>query len=141
MTTQAHPEPARPGSLGRWLLGIPAILFGAATLLEGGHVLFGGPEARAAAGNVVLFVLVFNFSAGVFYLLGGAATLLRQQWAVWIARALALGTLGVFVAFGVHVLTGGAFEPRTVVAMTVRSGFWVAQALLLPRVLGSRADG
>ena len=34
----------------------------------------------------------------------------------------------------VHVLTGGAHEPRTVVAMTLRSAFWVAQALLLPRI-------
>jgi hypothetical protein len=32
----------------------------------------------------------------------------------------------------------GAFELRTVVAMTLRSGFWVTQALLLPRVLDRR---
>ena len=51
---------------------------------------------------------------------------------------LAVATLVVFVAFGVHVLAGGAFELRTVIAMTLRSGFWVTQALLLPRVLDRR---
>lgn len=34
-----------------------------------------------------------------------------------------------------HVATGGAFETRTAVAMSVRSVFWVVQALVLPRLL------
>ena len=102
-------------------------------------MLFGGPAARAAAGNVVPFVLLFNFAAGFAYIHGGLATLLQRGWAVWLARALAAATLLVFAAFGLHVLTGGAYEPRTVVAMTLRSGFWLAQALLLPRLLGVRS--
>lgn len=121
--------------LGRWLLGGIAIAFGAATLLEGGNVLFGGPAARAEAGNVVPFVLMFNFGAGFAYVAGGLSTLLNRGWSIWVARVVALSTLLVFAAFGVHVLSGGAHEMRTLIAMTLRSGFWVAQALLLPRVL------
>jgi hypothetical protein len=83
-------------------------------------------------------VLLFNFGAGFAYVLAGLAALLGGSWATWIARALAVATLVVFVAFGVHVLAGGAFELRTVIAMTLRSGFWVTQALLLPRVLDRR---
>jgi hypothetical protein len=120
---------------GRWLLGAVAVVFGVVTLLEGGHVLWGGPAARAAAGNVVPFVLIFNFTAGFAYVTGGLATLLGRGWSVWVAAGLALCTLLVFAALGVHVLSGGAHEPRTLVAMTIRSGFWVTQALLLPRVL------
>jgi len=120
----------------RWIAGGLAVAFGLATLVEGGHVLFGGPAARAAAGNVVPFVLMFNFSAGFVYVLGGFATLFRRPWAVWVARAIALSTLLVFAALGIHVLAGGAYELRTPVAMTVRSGFWIAQALVLSRVLG-----
>jgi hypothetical protein len=112
-----------------------AIAFGVATLVEGGHVLFGGPAARAEAGDVVPFVLMFNFGAGLAYVVGGLATLLRRGWAIWVARALALSTLLVFAAFALHLLLGGAYETRTLIAMTLRSGFWVAQALLLPRVL------
>ena len=63
----------------------------------------------------------------------GATNVLRT----W-RKGLAVATLVVVVAFGVHVLAGGAFELRTVIAMTLRSGFWVTQALLLPRVLDRR---
>lgn len=129
---------ARRARLWRWALGVTAIGFGAATLLEGGHVLFGGPAARAAAGHVVPFVLVFNFSAGFAYVLAGVAALLDRAWSLWVARALAVTSLAVFAAFGVHVATGGAHELRTVIAMTLRTGFWIAQSLLLPGVLARR---
>lgn len=122
-------------AVGRWALGVLALGFGVATLVEGGHVLFGGPAARAAAGAVVPFVLVFNVGAGPLYLLAGAATLGERVWAVWVARALALATLGVLAALAVHVVRGGAYEHRTVVAMSLRSAFWVMQALALPHVL------
>ena len=134
--TVSYPQPRL--RLGRWALGATAVLFGVATLVEGGHVLFGGPAARQEAGNVVSFVLLFNFGAGFAYVLAGLAALLGGSWATWIARALAVATLVVVVAFGVHVLAGGPFELRTVIAMTLRSGFWVTQALLLPRVLDRR---
>lgn len=126
-------------SAGRWLLGLLAIGFGAATVLEGGHVLFGGAAARAEAGQVVPFVLLFNFSAGFVYVVTGLAALLDRRWAVWLARALAVATLGVFAAFGVHVLLGGTFERRTMLAMPLRSAFWLVQAVALPRVLGARS--
>jgi hypothetical protein len=122
----------------RWrsVAGGFAIAFGVATLLEGGHVLFGGPAARAEAGNFVPFVLWFNFAAGFAYVAAGAATLLERRSAVWLARVIAGSTALVFMAFGVHVALGGAFESRTVVAMTLRTAFWVAQALVLRKLLG-----
>ncbi len=129
------PRQAVPGGW-RWLAGGLAVAFGVATVVEGGHVLFGGPEARAEAGNVVPFVLVFNFSAAFVYLAAGLGTLSGRRWAVWLARALAGATALVFAAFAVHLLEGGAFERRTVLAMTVRTVFWAAQALTLPRLLG-----
>lgn len=131
MTANDASPPPRPAL--RWIAGALAVAFGVATLVEGASVLFGGPQARAAAGNVVPFVLVFNFAAGFGYVVAGAATLLGRRWSVWVARALALSTLAVFAALGAHILLGGAFEPRTPVAMTVRSVFWVAQSLVLRR--------
>ena len=125
----------------RWIAGGLALAFGIATLVEGGHVLFGGPGARAEAGDVVPFVLAFNFGAGFAYVLAGLLTLLRRKWAVWIARAIALSTMLVFGAFGLHVLSGGAYETRTLVAMSLRSGFWVVQALVLPRLLEGNTKG
>ncbi len=130
----AATEAAR-SSVWRWVGGGLAIAFGLATLAEGGHVLFGGPEARAEAGNVVPFVLMFNFGAAFAYVAAGVATLAGRAWAVWLARAIAAATLLVFLAFGVHALQGGAFETRTLVAMTVRTLFWAAQSLTLPALL------
>ncbi len=125
------------GRASRWrlLAGGLAIVFGAATLVEGGQVLFGGPEARAAAGDVVPFVLTFNFISGFLYVAAGLATLTARGWAVWLARGLAVSILVVFAALGVHAAQGGAYETRTVVAMTIRTAFWAVQALVLPALL------
>ena len=51
----------------RWTvaLALVAILFGAVTIAAGGRTLMGGVEARAAAGNIVSFVLWFNFAAAL----------------------------------------------------------------------------
>ncbi len=119
----------------RWVAGGLAVAFGVATVVSGGRVLLGVPAAREAAGRVVLFVLVFNTAAGVAYVLAGVATLAGRRWAIPLARLLAVATLVVFAALGVHVLAGGDAEVRTGVAMVFRSAFWVAEALLLPRLL------
>ena len=132
MSTATVARPRSRPAAGRWLLGGLAVVFGVATLLEGGNILWGGPDA---AGNVVPFVLMFNFGAGFAYVAGGLATLLGRGWSIWVARGLAISTLLVFAAFGVHVLSGRSHETRTLIVMTLRSGFWVAQALLLPRLL------
>lgn len=128
----------RATSAVRWGLGLSAVLFGMATLVEGGHVLFGGPAARAEAGNIVPFVLAFNFAAGFVYVIAGLGIMTRRRWVLGVARSLAVSTLLVFAMLGVHIVAGGAFEARTVMAMTLRSAFWVAQALALARILDGK---
>jgi hypothetical protein len=123
------------GSRWRYVAGASAVAFGLATLVEGGQVLFGGPEARAAAGNVVPFVLSFNFAAGFFYLAAGALTLAGRSLARHLATGLAVGTAVILALFLAHAAQGGAFEPRTMVALPVRLAFWVAQAVALRRLL------
>ena len=78
----------------------------------------------------VPFVLWFNFLAGFAYVVAGIGLLFKNGWAARVAIAIALATLGVFAAFGVHALSGGAYELRTVVAMTFRSVVWCAIAAL-----------
>ncbi|RLA35049.1 MAG: hypothetical protein DRR11_01185 [Gammaproteobacteria bacterium] len=110
--------------------GIIGVLFGLLTIREGGAVLFVDGAARVAAGDFVPFVLWFNFLAGFAYLVAGVGLLFRQAWAARVALAIALATLGVFAALGVHVVSGGAYEMRTVVAMTLRSTIWLAIAAI-----------
>jgi PAS domain-containing protein len=44
-------------------------VFGAVTILSGGRALFGILERRAELGNLVSFVLWFNFLVGFVYIL------------------------------------------------------------------------
>jgi hypothetical protein len=110
------------------ILGVIAIVFGALTIFSGGRALFGGDEARAAVGHAVGFVLWFNFLAGFAYVLTGIGILARKPWAAATALALALSTGGVALAFGLHVINGGAYEIRTVGALALRLGFWMVAA-------------
>ena len=125
---------ARP----RWALiaAIVAVLFGILTVLSGGRALFGDDAARAAVGNAVAFVLWFNFVAGFVYVIAGIGLALWRRWAAQLSAIIAIATLFVFAAFGWHVASGGAFEMRTVGAMILRSGIWIAIAIPACRTLG-----
>ena len=112
-----------------WIMAIVAMAFGVLTLKSGGAVLFFDDEARAAAGDYVPFVLWFNFVAGFAYILAGVGLIMRKHAAAKLAMVIAVATLAVFAAFGVYILSGGAFEMRTVVAMSIRSLVWVTIAL------------
>jgi hypothetical protein len=112
-----------------------AIVFGIMTVLTGGRALFGSLESRADFGNAVPFVLWFNFLAGFVYIVAGVGLLLCRRWAVYTSLFVAVSTILVFVAFGVHVIGGGAFERRTIGALTIRSLFWVAVTILSIRAM------
>lgn len=119
--------------VGHWLLAAIALLFGALTIKSGGAVLFFDGEARAAAGNYVGFVLWFNFLAGFLYILAGVGLFKRAWWAPPLAATIALLTLMIFAAFGLHILNGGAFEQRTIGAMSLRFSVWVIIAVFAYR--------
>lgn len=114
-------------------VAIVAGLFGALTVFSGGMALFGPPSARQAVGDAVRFVLIFNFLAGFAYVIAAAALWFHHPLARPLALVIGLATLAIFAAFGVAVLQGTPFEMRTVGAMTLRAGFWLTVALLLPR--------
>ena len=107
---------------------IAAAVFGAATIRAGGSVLFG--DGAQTAGNVVGFVLWFNFFAGFAYVVAGIGLWMRRDWTAPLALAIAAGTVLVFGAFGIHVIAGGAFEARTAWAMTLRCAVWIVIAAL-----------
>lgn len=114
-----------------YLLAAVAIIFGAATIKEGSAVLFFDPAARVNAGNYVPFVLWSNTISGFLYVVAGIAIFFRLRWAFALSATIAATTAAVFAALGVHILLGGLFEMRTVAAMALRTGVWVAIALVL----------
>lgn len=121
------PTSRRP-SIGLRAAALLVIGFGLLTLKEGGMTLSGNTEAVAAAGAYVPFVLWFNFLAGFAYVVAGVGLWMQRRWAVWLAVAIAVATALVFIAFAVHVATGGAYAQRTVVAMSLRLLVWTAIA-------------
>jgi hypothetical protein len=118
-----------------WALSLVAVGFGLLTIKEGGLTLSGDAAAVAAAGNYVPFVLWFNFVAGFAYVVAGAGLWMQQRWAVWLAVVIAVATALTFAAFGAHVVSGGAYEQRTVMAMSLRTLAWLAIAAIAWRRL------
>jgi hypothetical protein len=123
----------------RWNLVVAALacVFGVASVAKGAQVLFWSGSARAEAGHYVPFVLWFNFLAGFAYVAAAWGIALRRRWSAKLARGIFGATALVFVAFGAHVLSGGAFEATTVAAMTLRTAAWGAIALVTDRQLST----
>ena len=120
------------------VVALLAIAFGMLTIKSGGQVVFGNVAARTAAGNFVPFVVWFNFLAGFVYIAAGVGLWVRRRRAVVLAAALAAGTALTFAAFGAHIANGGAYEMRTVWALTLRLVVWSAITLFAWRVLWTR---
>lgn len=125
----------RPRGFPIWAISLVALGFGLLTIKEGGTILFGDEAARNAAGNYVPFVLWFNFVAGFAYVIAGAGLWMQQRWAAWLAVAIAAATACTFAAFGMHVYSGGAYEQRTVIAMSLRTLVWATIAAIAWRAL------
>jgi hypothetical protein len=114
----------------RWaiLAAVFVGIFGILSLVSGGGVLFVEGASREAAGNYVPFVVWFNFLVGFAYIAGAAGLFLWRSWVTPLAFSIAALTILVFAAFGIHILMDGAYEMRTVGAMTLRSFVWLGIA-------------
>jgi hypothetical protein len=121
--TQGARHDRRDGFLGRPTLEALAAgrsarqpsLFGVATLVEGGHVLLGGPAARDRGRQRRLVRAGLQLRRGLRLRRSQARDPARPVMGHLDRRERSRSsTLVVFVAFGVHVLAGGAFELRTV---------------------------
>lgn len=126
-TLKAPPAPSLP-TRGAAIL---ALVFGALTIVSGGAVLFGGEAVRAGAGDVVPFVLWFNFLAGFAYVAAAWGIWTRATWAFPVSLAIAASTLAVAAVFAVVVAGGADFEMRTVGALILRFAVWAGIALLI----------
>ena len=117
----------------RKAIGAFAIVFGVGSLISGGGAIFGGEATRALAGNVVPFVVWFNFLGGLAYIAAGAGIYAARGWAPPLSAAIAAASLVVFGLFGLKVWSGAAYEMRTVWAMSFRCAVWVGIAFVACR--------
>ena len=119
------------------MIGAIAILFGALTIWSGGQVLFGPDASRTEAGNYLPVILWFNFLSGFLYVLAGIELPRWRESSVVLAAILATALVLVWIYFGLHILVGGAYEQRTLLAMVLRLAFWLVTAVLTYRALKS----
>lgn len=117
-----------------WIIALIAVGFGVMTLKGGGAVLFGDDATRTAAGDYVPWLLWFNFLSGFVYIVAGAGLWLQKRWAAQLSIALAAAIALAFAGFGFHILSGGEFEQRTVIAMSARLGVWSVIAAVVFRL-------
>lgn len=117
-----------------WLtiMAIVAVLFGIATIKEGGTVLF-TEAGKQGAGNYVPFVLWFNFIAGFAYIMAGITMFRLKSCSRRLAAVIAISTTIVFILLGIHIFNGAPYEIRTVMAMTIRSTLWIFIAIVALR--------
>lgn len=111
-----------------WLIALVAVVFGIMTLKGGGTVLFGDEAARIAAGNYVPWLLWFNFISGFVYIAAGIGLWLQQRWAHRLSIGLVAAIAIAYALFGLHIYSGGAYEQRTLIAMSARLVVWLAIA-------------
>ena len=123
------------------IAGTLAVAFGALSVLAGGTVLFGPQSVQAAAGNVVLPVLWFNFLSGPVYMLAGWAVLSRRPWARRLAGVIAAAIAIMLAVLIALILAGTPWEPRTLAAMTFRLVFWlIVRRVAMPEPGGRRSS-
>ncbi|MEY8843366.1 hypothetical protein AB9K41_30420 [Cribrihabitans sp. XS_ASV171] len=92
-------------------------------------------------GRVVGFVLWFNTLAGLAYVVAGLGLWHSRPWAFALSFAIFAATVLVFAGFALQVAQGGAFEMRTVFAMTLRTAVWSAIALVARQTRPPRRRG
>ncbi len=127
-------------------LGVALLVLGVMTLVTGGKVIMGDEAAMAAHGDFVPFVVWGNVLLGPLYITAAVGLLARLKWAGRLAQGVAVATLVLAWAFGLHALMGGAYEVHTAIALTVRTtvlavagtgGHWILRSM---RDLGAEAS-
>ncbi len=95
-------------------------VFGLVTLFMSTSVIFNLFNIRAHQGHYVLFVVWANFFSGLLFIAATFAFWKRKAWArVPLIVSLALLVV-TFVGLVIYIITGGAYETKTIAAMIFR---------------------
>ena len=105
-------------------LAIVVAFFGGMTITSAGAVLSTNTGATLA-GDAVPFVVWFNFLAGFFYIAAALGVWRGAYWGVFLPAGLFLAYLIMDGFLFQHILSGGAYESRTVYAMAFRTVLWL----------------
>lgn len=108
------------------------ILFGVLTIFSGGQNLFNADVIKAQ-GKIVPAVLWFNFLAGLLYVIIAVGVLKRKRIALRLTAFLSALNMVVLLYLLNHSYDSGAYQMKTLVAMSFRTFFWFIFFVLLSR--------
>ncbi len=109
-----------------------ALIFGALTIFSGYQNLF-NEEVIKTQGAIVPLVLKYNFGAGFIYIIASILVLKGQQLGLRLISILSSLNIVVFIYLLNHIYDGGAYQGKTVVAMSFRTIFWIVFFIVLSR--------
>ena len=89
------------------------ILFGILTVFSGGKHLLLWNELQSEGKNFHLWILIFNFIAGFFYILVGIGLLREKHWSRILVYGIASATAVFYAVFIILVLNGSPYEKQT----------------------------
>ena len=95
-------------------------IFGLITLVASSSLLFKIGDLAAEAGNTVPVVLWMNFFASFLYLIAAYGLWAQREWTPMVLAIAVVLMLVAAIGSYVHVQTGGAYEQRTIGALTFR---------------------
>jgi len=101
--------------------GFVIALFGIVTFFMSTSVIFGLFDIREKEGNYVMFVVIANFLCAFLYLAAAYGFFGKRKWTTMVLN-IAVGVLIItFIAFVIHIFSGGIYEAKTVYAMMFRT--------------------
>jgi hypothetical protein len=109
-----------------------AFIFGILTLISGYQNLFNA-EVIKSQGNIIPLVLRYNFGAGFFYIITSVLVLKGHKLGLRLTSTLSSLNVVVFIYLLNYIYDGGAYQGKTVAAMSFRTIFWIVFFIVLSR--------
>ena len=95
-------------------------IFGLIMVLMTTSVIFDLFGVRELEGNFVMSVVIANWFAGVLYLIAAYGIFKNQKWTYIPLLISAITLIISFIFLQVHIQDGGAFEEKTIKALSIR---------------------
>lgn len=95
-------------------------LFAVVTLFMSSSVIFGWFGIREMEGNYVPIVVWANLVASVLYLLSAYLAVMGKSKSGYPLMVALIILILAYIAFGIHISSGGAYETKTIGAMAFR---------------------
>lgn len=96
-------------------------LIGLYNLFIAVSLLFYSPEFKKAEGNFIYFIIFINVLCAIIYLTGSFGFFKEKVWTISFLFFSTLILVVSFMGLLVHVLTGGSYDEKIIMTITIRT--------------------